>query len=517
MPAKTANEMIRACLVFVLKTQNTPDLTTIRDALNIAQTEAKTTAKDIAKTLNEIKNDIKNTTEIVQRSATSIQQNSNTAEEARAAAKEATEVGRATMEMARELKNKNTQGQANKPMSYAAAATSGIPLAGIYNTQSLKTPIAQIQREVVLNIRDPLTIQSLRAMNPSNLKVHVERAIQQSNDENIAGVRVLSSNQLKSGDLSIKTASSSEIGVLRKSAETWAHRIGSGISVQIPTYGVLVHGIRTNTMDMSKFEENRKQILHDNRPFIPQAEIKHIGWLTRDASTKTATSIIIEFTRPEDANKIIDEGLIWQGEVFQCERYERQCRMKQCYKCQRYGHIGPQCKAAITCGYCAQEHNTRDCPSKSGQSVPRKCAACRGEHEAWSRQCPTRKEEIAKAKAAYEMRPRYHHVVNTAGRSVMPETFTNNIQRRRLSQPATSTQTSRITRNRAQVEQGQERNNGETTTGLSDQNQSAQGGGSQRPQRNIIRTRRGLRGSGINNIRNAQNSQNADTDSDTEA
>ena len=59
MPAKTANEMIRACLVFVLKTQNTPDLTTIRDALNIAQTKAKSPAKDIAKTLNEIKNDIK--------------------------------------------------------------------------------------------------------------------------------------------------------------------------------------------------------------------------------------------------------------------------------------------------------------------------------------------------------------------------------------------------------------------------------------------------------------------------
>ncbi|OAL50489.1 hypothetical protein IQ07DRAFT_428269 [Pyrenochaeta sp. DS3sAY3a] len=28
---------------------------------------------------------------------------------------------------------------------------------------------------------------------------------------------------------------------------------------------------------------------------------------------------------PEDADKIIDEGLIWQVEVFQCERYERQC------------------------------------------------------------------------------------------------------------------------------------------------------------------------------------------------
>jgi hypothetical protein len=32
-----------------------------------------------------------------------------------------------------------------------------------------------------------------------------------------------------------------------------------------------------------------------------------------------------------------------------------------------------------------------------------------GELEVWNRQCPTRKDEIAKAKIAYEMRPSYHH------------------------------------------------------------------------------------------------------------
>jgi hypothetical protein len=67
---------------------------------------------------------------------------------------------------------------------------------------------------------------------------------------------------------------------------------------------------------MSRFEENRARILQENKPFIPSAEIRHIGWLTRNASAKTALTIIIEFTRPEDANKIIDEGLIWQSEVF---------------------------------------------------------------------------------------------------------------------------------------------------------------------------------------------------------
>ena len=316
LPADIVGDIIRGALTFVLKTQHSPDLRGLSDALNVARTEARATAESTARTLDQIKQELKSTVELVQQSATKIQQNGNMAEEARAAAKDATEVGKATLEIAREIRNKRPQEQANGPMSYAAAAARGVPLAGTYNAQSVKQPSAQTQREVIMNIRDPLTVQSLRAMNPSNLKMHVQRAIEQSGNENIVNVKIVSSNQLKSGDLSIKTASSREVEALRQFADDWAHRIGSGTTVQIPTFGVLAHGIRTSTMDMSKLDEIRAQILQDNRPFIPRAEIRHIGWLTRDATTKTATTITIEFTKPEDANKIIDEGLIWPGEVF---------------------------------------------------------------------------------------------------------------------------------------------------------------------------------------------------------
>lgn len=517
LPAELVGDIIRGSLTFVLKMQHTPDLTSISDALRIVQTEAKATAEHTAHTLEEIKTELKNNTEGIQRATTNIQQNSNTAEEARAAAKEATEVCRTTLEMTREIKNKRPQEQSNGPMSYAAAAARGVPLAATYNAQNRKTSSMQTQREIIVNIRDPLTIQNLRAMNPRNLKAHVERAIEQSGNENIANVKIVSSNQLKSGDLSIKTASSSEVEALRQFADDWADRIGSGATVQIPTYGVLVHGIRTRTIDMDKFEDNRAQILQDNRPFIPQAEIRHIGWLTRDASAKTASTITIEFTKPEDANKIIDEGLIWQGEVFQCERYERQCRVKQCFKCQKYGHIGTQCKASTACGYCAQEHDTRNCPSKSDRSAPRKCATCRGEHESWNRQCPTRKDEIAKAKIAYEMRPRYHHVVETSSRTAQLE-IPATARRSRPSQNATLPPAIQIARNRSQSGRGQKRTNTGTTIDPIDQeNQPPQGTSSQRPQRNIVPSRRALE-SIRNNTRSTQeNTQQMDIDSDTEA
>jgi hypothetical protein len=370
----------------------------------------------------------------------------------------------------------------------------------------------QTQREVVVTIRDPTTVLSLRAMNPRNLNAHVERAIAQSGNENIASIKILSSNQLKSGDLSIKTATNREAEALKQFADDWVDRIGNRATIRITTYGIIAHSIRTSTIDMERFEETRDQMLLDNKPFIPQAEIRYIGWLTRTARTKAFSSIIIEFSKPEDANKIIDEGLIWQGEVFQCERYERQCRVKQCFKCQHYGHIGTQCKATIACGYCAQEHESRDCPSKLDRNVPRKCAACRGEHEAWSHQCPTRKEEKAKARTAYDVRPYYHPIAETPRGSTSSEVPATTAQRSRPAQAP-------ITRNRSQTGRGQKRTSAGAAIELADQqNQSTHASGSQRPQRHIIPTRRAMEGTG-NNTQRTQNghSQHMEIVSDNDA
>ena len=62
-------------------------------------------------------------------------------------------------------------------MSYAATVASGILLAGPHSTQGLKAPFAQTQREVIWKIRDPPTVQILRAVNLHNVKVYVGRAI----------------------------------------------------------------------------------------------------------------------------------------------------------------------------------------------------------------------------------------------------------------------------------------------------------------------------------------------------
>ena len=399
---------IFGALSLIVKIQGTPDLAHIQQAILNTQQETKTAAETANKAISEIRDELKTANRMTQQTIASIQDNANISRATGATAKEAMEVGKATMKMVRDMKPTAMPIQGNIAHTYASiVARSGLA-SSMHNPVNHRMSPVQAQREIIVNIRDPVTITSIRAMSPRSLKANVDRAIEQSNNEHIKQIKVISSNQLKSGDLSIKTVTSAETEALRQFAEDWEHRIGNGATVRILTYGVLAHGIRTSSMDMERFDELRAGLLQDNKPFIPNADIKYIGWLTKSSASKSASSVIVEFARAEDANRIIDEGLVWQGEVFQCERYDRQCRLRQCFRCHKYGHIGTQCKATIACGYCAQQHQTRECPAKNDDKAPRKCAACRGEHEAWSGQCPTRKKEMAKIKAAYKERPKYH-------------------------------------------------------------------------------------------------------------
>jgi methyl-accepting chemotaxis protein len=111
VPADLAGDVIRGALTLVLETQHTPELGTVRDALAVVQTEAKTTTEQTAQALDQIKTEFKNTVDAVQQIATSMQQSASTADEARAAATEATAVGKTTLDMVREIKNKAPQQQ----------------------------------------------------------------------------------------------------------------------------------------------------------------------------------------------------------------------------------------------------------------------------------------------------------------------------------------------------------------------------------------------------------------------
>jgi hypothetical protein len=360
--------------VLIAKFQNTPDMSAVMQALATVQNDLKTTVETVQVTAARVQENTITHQQIAILSQETNQTVKDAAEERRtttALIQETNDIAKATNDIARVI-----QSAPSSKASYASVLTSNAAPPSKPITISTQTSsFIQAQREIIVKITDPPTIESLRAKSPRNLQNHVDRAIEQSRNKHIERIRV--ANQLKSRDLSIKTSNKNEAEALRQFVNDWMNRIGRGTSIRLPTYGILAHGIRTSSMDIEKFDEIKAELLHDNRPFIPNADIKYIGWLSRAALTKPASTIIVEFTNPEDANKIIDKGLIWQGEAFQCERYDRQCRLKQCYKCQKYGHIGIQCKANTACGYCAEAHNSKDCPTKVDRSATRRCAVCK--------------------------------------------------------------------------------------------------------------------------------------------
>jgi hypothetical protein len=63
----------------------------------------------------------------------------------------------------------------------------------------------QAQRKIVVKITNPTTSENLGAKNPRTLQSHIGHAIEQSKNKHIENIHVASANQLKSGDLSVKT------------------------------------------------------------------------------------------------------------------------------------------------------------------------------------------------------------------------------------------------------------------------------------------------------------------------
>ena len=186
----------------------------------------------------------------------------------------------------------------------------------------------------------------------------------------------------------------------------WAG-LGGGKTVK-QMYGIVIHGVSKTDVDANaKDNMEIKEILEAENDI----KVARIAPLTRRPRNPQApTQSIVLFTEsPEDANNMIRMGLKTQdGRIHAAERYTPQCQIKQCYRCQGYGHKATVCTKAAKCGKCAGEHETRECNTENPK--PR-CIHCNGEHPAWHTQCPHRQNEQKRLEALRVIIPRQFGVV----------------------------------------------------------------------------------------------------------
>ena len=322
--------------------------------------------------------------------------------------------------------------------TYASAAATRPPLLSLSKKHATVSPTSSFmaaQRTIRIRLHSQTTAEAFRAFTASRMKHHIQEAIQRNTNPRMKTLEILTANQMKSGDLTISTATIQEADTLRELAGEWGKEVAEGAEVQIPIYTVAVHGIHSNSININKMEEAKQGIILANTRTVPCAmqNIKRISWISRAHEVKARSSIIIELTDPRIANAFIERGMVYQDQLHECELYSPESKVRQCFNCQEYGHIGTRCYKPQKCGWCSLPHPTQDCMTKDTRDNngkdQRACANCKGNHEAWHKHCPTMKAETEHRKQFKPPKGALHFVppntqeAEPRGRPIGPEAF----------------------------------------------------------------------------------------------
>src|SRR5436305_11735596 len=152
-----------------------------------------------------------------------------------------------------------------------------------------------------------------------------------------------------------------------------------GASIVKPTYGVVVHGVSKSDINPTD-QSDAKAALETNN----NINVNRVAPLIKKPRNSEAPtqSIIIFTENSKEGNDLICEGLRVEDRYYAAERYASQCQIKQCFKCQEYGHKAEMCTKKPRCEKCAQKHETRQCDRRKI-----KCAHCEDSHAAWHHEC----------------------------------------------------------------------------------------------------------------------------------
>jgi hypothetical protein len=149
-----------------------------------------------------------------------------------------------------------------------------------------------------------------------------------------------------------------------------------------------------------------EEIYKQNPKLQGRVEILRLAWRkSLLLSGRRVGPLHISVAEPEQANFLIESGLVWDCQLHDCEPFSGDCQVTQCYRCFSYGHVAKACRNTPRCGYCsASGHSTDDCLGKQ-DPLRHRCVPCMGAHPSWSQECVERSKQRAKARMTCNSRP----------------------------------------------------------------------------------------------------------------
>jgi hypothetical protein len=213
---------------------------------------------------------------------------------------------------------------------------------------------------------------------------------------NITGVKGIQSARCdKTGTVEIQTIDFTTLYHIQRQSKIWLDRISAPkgtLRTTLNSYTVVVHNIQISSMNMNNKEEIIHRLLNENsiRLHLPE-HIIYIGWLAKSSTQrKKHTSVVVGFARPENADIVLERGLLWGGRHHNATIFVDNAKVTQCSNCYQLGHLGTRCRRKARCSHCAEEtHRLADCPS---EAMPR-CVNCDKSHPSTAAKCPSRLRE----------------------------------------------------------------------------------------------------------------------------
>ncbi len=177
-----------------------------------------------------------------------------------------------------------------------------------------------------------------------------------------------------------------------------------------PSFVVAVDSVRIDAFDDKDQGACIEKLKRENSTLHPGLEVVRVEWppfawaKKAGGEIKKYSTLLVETKSPEEANRLIAEGIVENSQLLCCRKWETASRPKQCYRCQQYGHLQGSCQRPAKCGHCAEAHPTKD---HQGQGQ-RHCVVCQGNHEAWSSDCRVRQREVERLKQRRENAPKWY-------------------------------------------------------------------------------------------------------------
>ncbi len=153
-------------------------------------------------------------------------------------------------------------------------------------------------------------------------------------------------------------------------------------------FEILTHEVRVIDVQTSNQQKIIRRIEKQNEILHSSLRIARVIWSRSVINEeKELSSLIVKIHSAEQINRLIRDDLLHEYSQIFCELFVNNCRIKQCFNCQRYDHINKICRHERRCSVCVESHNDSSCKISIDK---RKCANCEDNHSIWSFQCKIR-------------------------------------------------------------------------------------------------------------------------------